>query len=447
MSTEIINLKDIDLFATNNVESKEESDIINYKMVTFSLGGKDYGIDIMKVKEISKASKFTYVPNAIPFVKGVYNLRGDIISVIDLRIMFNLPVPASTGGPENMIILRLEDNTLGVIVDTIDKVVGIASDKIQPPHPLFGDINIQFIKGIVENNQKLYIILDVESIFDQKSAEIALKQKKITDRTVQTTPLDEQPVLGKTNSEENADYSFIVETLATFNTFTVSSLNESWIKDRFDSWSRQRTESGLDVQLKSAIDANEFLNKFESPYSGHFWDQDYVDAFIELLPETGGGAYNVWNAGCGKGEESYSIAVNLKKKFSAKKIKIYAHDADLLNISTAPNLIFAENSISDIYDKYITEGRNGWHFISEIKDLILFEYHDVTHDNQFPPVDLIVARDVLSYLSANDQQKLINIFYEKLKPGGILIAGSNEVITENGWEALEKSRIPAYKKN
>ena len=55
-------------------------------MVTFSLGGKEYGIDIMNVKEIANASRFTYVPNAAPFVRGVYNLRGDIISVIDLRI-------------------------------------------------------------------------------------------------------------------------------------------------------------------------------------------------------------------------------------------------------------------------------------------------------------------------------------------------------------------------
>ena len=79
-------------------EEQEESQVvekvetIDFKMVTFSLGGKEYGIDIMKVKEISKAGKFTYVPNSIPFVKGVYNLRGDIISVIDLRIMFNIEV-------------------------------------------------------------------------------------------------------------------------------------------------------------------------------------------------------------------------------------------------------------------------------------------------------------------------------------------------------------------
>lgn len=87
-------------------QEKEATQKIDYKMVTFSLSGKDYGIDIMTVKEISKASKFTYVPNSVPYVRGVYNLRGEIISVIDLRQMFNLDVQEKKENAfENMIIL------------------------------------------------------------------------------------------------------------------------------------------------------------------------------------------------------------------------------------------------------------------------------------------------------------------------------------------------------
>ncbi len=447
MSSEIIGLSDLDLLAEIREESKEKTDVINYKMVTFSLGGKDYGIDIMKVKEISKASKFTYVPNSIPFVKGVYNLRGDIISVIDLRLMFNLPVPENKTGIENMIILRLEENTIGVIVDTIDKVVGINSEKIQPPHPLFGDINIKFIKGIVENEEKLYIILDVESIFDQKSVDMAIEPK--TYRQIEKPAAAAAAIKGPSSksSQENVNFNFIVETLATFSNFYVSPVNEGWIRTRFNSWSKQRAEKGLNVQLDSAAEAAEFLGSFGSPYSGHFWDKDYVDAFAELLPDTDGGTYNAWDVGCGKGEEAYSLAATLKKRFKSKKIKIFANDNDLLNISTAPNLIFARSSIPAIFDEFVTEGKNGWHFKSDIKDLILFEYHDVTHDNQSPPVDLVIARDVLSYLNVNDQHKLIDIFHEKLKPGGILITGTNEVITGVGWEVVKAGRIPAYRKS
>ncbi len=445
MSSEIISLNDLDLLSDDEDRLQEKGDIIDYKMVTFSLGGKDYGIDIMKIKEISKASKFTYVPNSIPFVRGVYNLRGDIISVIDMRLMFSLPVPENNGEPEHMIILRLEDNTIGVIVDTIDKVVGIYSGKIQPPHPLFGDINIKFIKGIVEKENKLYIILDVDSIFDQESAETALQQNSRAVPATPAAPSSAAPKISDLDDDE-VDYSFIVDTLRTFRNFNVSPINERWVKSRFKTWSQQRLNSGLDVQLQHASDADEFLSNFQSPYSGKFWDKDYMEAFQGLLESTDGGTYNVWNTGCGKGEESYSAAVGLKNKFGNNKIKIYAQDSDLLNISTAPNLVFSRNGIPDLFDDYITEGRNGWNFISEIKDMILFEYHDINDHNQFPPVDMIIARDVLSYLSSSEQQKIIERFYDKLKTGGLLIIGANENISENGWQAFNKGRITAYKK-
>ena len=138
---------------TNTDLSSSEADslheqviVVDFKMVTFSLAGKDYAIDIMRVKEIAKAGNFTYVPNTSPFVLGVYNLRGDIIPIIDLRIFFNIPVPArKKNQAESMVIINVQDQTFGVVVDFIDKVVGVSSSTIQPPHPIFGDINIKYI--------------------------------------------------------------------------------------------------------------------------------------------------------------------------------------------------------------------------------------------------------------------------------------------------------------
>ena len=158
--------------ATQSAEARKTSgDKIDFKMITFSLAGKEYGIDIMSVKEIAKAGRFTYVPNAAPFVRGVYNLRGDIISVIDLRTFFHLPAERKEEDAlESLLILRIDEHVFGVIVDGIDKVVAISSAGIQPPHPIFGDINVKFIKGIVENSGKLYIILDAAMIFAPSKA-------------------------------------------------------------------------------------------------------------------------------------------------------------------------------------------------------------------------------------------------------------------------------------
>ena len=133
--------------AANNADLlNDQVVVVDFKMVTFALAGKDYAIDILKVKEIAKAGNFTFVPNTAPFLLGVYNLRGEIIPIIDLRIFFNIPVPARAKNKiENMVIINVNDQRFGVVVDSIDKVVGVSKNTIKPPHPIFGDINIKYI--------------------------------------------------------------------------------------------------------------------------------------------------------------------------------------------------------------------------------------------------------------------------------------------------------------
>ena len=169
-----------------NEARTERVAVIDYKMVTFSLAGKDYAIDIMQVKEIAKAGRFTYVPNTSPFVLGVYNLRGEIIPIIDLRIFFNIPTKARENDAlESMLIISIDDQMFGIVVDAIDKVVGISKSSIQPPHPIFGDINIKYIHGVVENQGRLYILLDVERIFGSRAkVEETAKVQEIEEKLV-----------------------------------------------------------------------------------------------------------------------------------------------------------------------------------------------------------------------------------------------------------------------
>src|SRR5574344_2685117 len=185
-----------DIFNQYTEESQgnnKTASIVDFKMVTFSLSGKDYAIDIMYVKEIAKAGRFTYVPNTLPFVLGVYNLRGDIIPILDLRLFFNIEVPERTDNRlENMLILSVGEQTFGVVVDKIDKVVGVQKSKIQPPHPLFGDINIKYISGVVEANHRLYILLDIDRMFnsriDEKNKE-SKAVKQVFTQSVMNDPL------------------------------------------------------------------------------------------------------------------------------------------------------------------------------------------------------------------------------------------------------------------
>lgn len=433
---------------TNNREregaEQEKVEQIDFKMVTFSLAGKDYGIDIMKVKEIAKDAEFTYVPNSAPFVRGVYNLRGDIISIIDLRKMFNLPVEEKGETElENMIILRLDDHIIGVIVDSTDKVIGINSDNIQPTHPLFGDINVKYISGVVENDGRLYIILDVERIFGK-------------DEAVQMGPGGEEPE--REGPEEQAvapagaterpakqlDLTFISETLATFKDFHVSSLNADWVYRRYAEWEQARKAEGKGVQLTSPEDAERFLAPFYSPHTGELFGDVYIDAIKSVLPETEGTAVSAWNPGCGKGFEAFSLACILKMRYPGKNSKIWAHDSDLLSVSSAPNLHFS--SVPEVLRPFIQETKNGYQFISEIKDAIMFEYHDITNENTFPPVDVVLARDVFSFLREEEIEKILDDLENILKPGGILLLGTNEKLNVPGWTGIEQNNIVAFKK-
>ena len=419
----------------------------DFKMVTFSLGGKDYGIDIMKVKEIAKFSHFTYVPNTPPFVRGVYNLRGEIISIIDLRIFFHLPVEKRKDGVENGLILRLEDYIIGVIVDSIDKVVGIASEDIQPPHPIFGDINVKYISGVVEYNGTLYLILDVEKLFGKEQA--IQKAPSLETLEVATEP---KPSIGATPMEGiltgQTEKDFIRETLKTFKSFHVSPVNEGWLDGRFEQWRSERGKQGRDLQIKSAEEADEFLQTFYSPYSDAAWPEEFAESFLELIQELSGRVFSVWNPGCGRGYETYSVAALFLQKFPDGVLKVWAMDNDLLSISTAPNLLFQPETVPSYLLPYTAKGKQGVGITSQLKDRIFFEYHDILHVNVVPECDLILARDLVSFLSPADQVKVLEEFYDKLKPKGILILGKNEEpIDRAKWVRMPNKHFSAYRKN
>jgi purine-binding chemotaxis protein CheW len=436
-------VRDLEQVNADLQEQKERVDNVDFKMVTFSLAGKDYGVDIMNVKEIAKADKFTFVPNAASFVRGVYNLRGDIIPIIDLRSFFHLPTERKKEGLENMLILHINDQVYGTIVDKIDKVVGINHESIQPPHPIFGDINIKFISGVVEKQGDLYIILDVIRIFT-----VSDEDKNKSRGTVSTDsgeffvpPPSSEP--GQTAQPgANTTIGFIQESLAALRHFTVTGINETWLTRRFNEWSRGR--AGEELQLKSASEADEFLSDFPSPCNGEFWNESYAAMVKKVLPEFTTANINVWNIGCGKGYETYSFACILKSKFPNARIKIWANDNDIMAISQAPNMTFNLEEAPEYCRTYMVRGKNGYTFDQVIKDSIVFEYHDILHENAIPDLDIILARDVLSYLSAGDQGRMIETFSERLKNRGIIFLGRNEELTGVIWHSMADDPVSVY---
>jgi len=419
-------------------EQKERIDTVDFKMITFSLAGKDYGVDIMNVKEIAKADKFTYVPNAASFVRGVYNLRGDIIPIIDLRMFFQLPV-VKKDGFENMLILRINDHVYGTIVDKIDKVVGINAENIQPPHPIFGDINIKYISGVVEKQGNLYIILDVIRIFTQSEDDKQKQRGAVAEEDAGAAP---EPSFAGKAAELDSVLGFLQQSLPALRQFYPSDINDEWIRRRFAEWSGSR--SGDDLQLKNPAEADEYLSTFFSPDTGRFWSDDYAARVRSLLPDLKSGNIQVWNIGCGKGYEAFSFACILKSRYPGVGIKIWANDSDIMAISQAPNLVFELGDMPEFCRAYTVKGKNGYSFSQEIKDSIVFEYHDILNDNPLPDLDMVLVRDVLSFLQAAEQSRMVRSFGEKLKSGGIVILGRNEFLPGADWEFIGKEPVSVF---
>ncbi len=437
---------------------------VDFRMVTFSLAGKDYAIDILKVKEIAKAGHFTYVPNTMPFVRGVHNLRGDIIPVIDLRTFFNVPVQKKDENAlENMLIVSVGDQTFGVVVDVIDRVIGIQSSTIQPPHPLFGDINIKYIYGVVEADNRLFVLLDIDRIFGKRTPE---EEEQYAQETARMQQYQAQQALEQQEAEANAsagqgaseqapveeekpaqdiDYTFIVDSLKTLKKFTVNGLTEPWVKKRYEEWVGERGKDN--TQLQNESDADAFLAPFYSRFNGTWWSEQYANEVASVLPDNPAKTIVVWNPGCGKGFETYSLACLLKKRYPSSNIRIYAHDIDLLSVSNAPLMNVPDSVSVDWYQPYLTKTVGGeYTFSKEIKDMILFEYHDCVHTNSLPDIDIVFCRDLLSFLPEESQHTLITDFEEKLKGNGVAIMGDNEDFTAVGWNKQGSGSVAVYTK-
>lgn len=133
------------------------------KYLSFILGNEEYGLKILKVREIIGLMDITSVPQTPEFIKGVINLRGKVIPVIDLRLKFGMEEAAYT---EETCIIVVDMGTamMGILVDTVSEVLNIDEKQIEPP-PSFGStVNTEFILGMGKIKDSVKILLDIEKV-------------------------------------------------------------------------------------------------------------------------------------------------------------------------------------------------------------------------------------------------------------------------------------------
>lgn len=145
------------------------------QLVTFQLGEEVYGVDIMGVKEIVKIQEIRAIPSAPYYVEGILNLRRQIIPIINLHKRFRLAqVEKKEGDDSNefdggFIILNIDGNNIGIIIDRIARVVQVETSEIKPPPQMLSGIGSEYIRGVIKRDEGGYVImLDINRLFDPK---------------------------------------------------------------------------------------------------------------------------------------------------------------------------------------------------------------------------------------------------------------------------------------
>ncbi|TDU25938.1 CheW protein [Panacagrimonas perspica] len=133
------------------------------EFLTFALGAEEYGVDILKVQEIRGYDTVTRIPDAPDFIKGVINLRGTIVPVVDMRLKFKLG-KADYNEFTVMIILNIAHRVVGMVVDGVSDVMQLSAEQIRPAPEFGGAVNTRFITGIGALDKRMLILVDIEKL-------------------------------------------------------------------------------------------------------------------------------------------------------------------------------------------------------------------------------------------------------------------------------------------
>ena len=142
------------------------------QFLTFSLGQEEYGIELLKVQEIKGYSAITPIPNTPPHIKGVLNLRGTVIPIIDLRLRFGMEGIEYTQF-HVIIVINVGTRVMGLLVDAVSDVLNVGPDDIRPSPDFGTHVDTQFISGMASTGEKVAVLLDIEKLFSEADLAVA----------------------------------------------------------------------------------------------------------------------------------------------------------------------------------------------------------------------------------------------------------------------------------
>ena len=131
--------------------------------VTFRLNEEIYGINVMLVQEVLRVTEIAPVPGAPNYVIGIINLRGNVVTVIDTRMRFGLP-PKEMDDSTRIVIIEAENQTVGIVVDSVSEVVDVYANEIETAPNVGNDETARYIEGVVSRSEELLILVDLNKL-------------------------------------------------------------------------------------------------------------------------------------------------------------------------------------------------------------------------------------------------------------------------------------------
>ena len=151
-----------------NVLEKAETKTETKQYLTFKLENETFAVDVSQAREILELPEITRVPNTAGYMKGVINVRGSVVQVADLRLMFGLPEGKRTINTCIVVLevdIEGETSVIGAMADSVQEVIELDESLIEPPPRLGMKLRKDFIKGIGKRDDKFFIILDMNRVF------------------------------------------------------------------------------------------------------------------------------------------------------------------------------------------------------------------------------------------------------------------------------------------
>lgn len=146
-------------------EKNAQKEVNRYQYVVFQIANEEFGVEILRTKEIHRYTKITRIPNAPRFVKGVINIRGEIIPVVDLRDRFDLEA-AEINDSTRIIEVMVRDFRVGLLVDDVNEVLWLDDNAIEPAPSVTGGIEKEYLNGVGKIDDRLIVLLYLEKILN-----------------------------------------------------------------------------------------------------------------------------------------------------------------------------------------------------------------------------------------------------------------------------------------